>query len=46
MDIQNCRLDIKLFLLLLLLLPAANEFSHGGSSPYNSIDKINKNKYT
>jgi len=34
-------------LLLLLLLPlTAIEFSRGGSSPYTSTDKTNKNKYT
>ena len=33
-------------LLLLLLLFAAIEFSFGGSSPYSSTDKTNKNKYT
>jgi hypothetical protein len=33
-------------LLLLLLLFTAIELSLGGSSPYNSTDKTNKNKYT
>jgi hypothetical protein len=33
------------FILLLLLLTPI-EFSFGGSSPYNSTNKINKNKYT
>ena len=33
-------------LLLLLLLRPATEFSLGGSSPYTSTDKTNKNKYT
>jgi hypothetical protein len=32
-------------LLLLLLLFTAIELSLGGSSPYNSTDKTNKNKY-
>jgi hypothetical protein len=32
-------------LLLFLLLPAI-EFSLGGSIPYTSTDKTNKNKYT
>jgi hypothetical protein len=31
---------------LLTLLPTAIEFSLGGSSPYTSTDKTNKNKYT
>jgi len=35
-----------LFLLLLLLLLTAIELSLGGSSPYTSTDKTNKNKYT
>jgi len=33
-------------LLLLTSLPNAIKFSLGGSSPYTSTDKINKNKYT
>jgi len=33
-------------LLLLLLLLIAIELSLGGSSPYTSTDKTNKNKYT
>jgi hypothetical protein len=33
-------------LLLLLLLQIAIELLLGGSSPYTSTDKINKNKYT
>ena len=33
-------------LLLLLLLFTAIEFSLGGSSPYTSTDKTNKNKHT
>ena len=33
-------------LLLLLLLLTAIELSLGGSSPYTSTDKTNKNKYT
>jgi len=37
---------IVLLLLLLLLLLAAIELSLGGSSPYTSTDKTNKNKYT
>jgi len=32
--------------LLLLLLLTAIELSFGGSSPYTSTDKTNKNKYT
>jgi hypothetical protein len=35
-----------LLLLLLLLLITAVEFLLGGSSPYTSTDKVNKNKYT
>jgi hypothetical protein len=35
-----------LLLLLLLLLLTAIELSSGGSSPYTSTDKTNKNKYT
>jgi len=33
-------------LLLLVLLLTAIELSLGGSSPYTSTDKLNKNKYT
>jgi len=33
-------------LLLLLLLLTAIQLSLGGSSPYTSTDKTNKNKYT
>jgi len=33
-------------LLLLLLLITGIEFSLGGSSPYTSTDKKNKNKFT
>ena len=33
-------------LLLLLLLFTAIQLSLGGSSPYTSTDKTNKNKYT
>ena len=32
--------------LLLLLLFNATELSLGGSSPYTSVDKTNRNKYT
>jgi len=35
-----------LLLLLLLLLLTAIELSLGGSSPYTSTDKTNKNKYS
>jgi len=38
--------DTLLQLLLLLLLFTAIELSLGGSSPYTSTDKTNKNKYT
>ena len=37
---------IIMLLLLLLLLTTAVELSIGGSSPYTSTDKMNKNKYT
>jgi hypothetical protein len=37
---------IIIIVLLLLLLLTAIEFSVGGSSPYTSTDKINKNNYT
>jgi hypothetical protein len=37
---------LLLLLLLPLLLLTAIELSHGRSSPYTSIDKTNKNKYT
>jgi len=37
---------VLLLLLLLLLLLTAIELSLGGSSPYASTDKTNKNKYT
>jgi hypothetical protein len=39
-------LNLFLLLLLLLLLLTAIDLSHGGSSPYSSRDKTNKNKYT
>jgi hypothetical protein len=37
---------VQKLLLLLLLLFTEVEFSLGGSSPYTSTDKTNKNKYT
>ena len=37
---------VSLLLLLLLLLLIAIELLLGGSSPYTSTDKTNKNKYT
>jgi hypothetical protein len=37
---------IIILLLLLLLLLIATELSLGGSSPYTSTNKTNKNKYT
>jgi hypothetical protein len=40
------RTALKRLLLLLLLLLTAVELSLGGSSPYGSTDKTNKNKYT
>jgi hypothetical protein len=44
-EMLNCGIKFKLLLLLLVLLTAI-EFSLGGSSPYTSTDKTNKNKYT
>jgi hypothetical protein len=38
--------NVSIILLLLLLLLTAIELSLGGSSPYTSTDKTNKNKYT
>ena len=38
--------NVLLLLLLLLLLLTSIELSLGGSSPYTSTDKTNKNKYT
>ena len=38
--------DVVSELFLLVLLLPAIEFSPGGSSPYTSTDKTNKNKYT
>jgi len=37
---------ITKFRILLLLLLTATALSFGGSSPYTSTDKTNKNKYT
>ena len=37
--------ELLLLLLLLLLLFTVIEFSPGGSNPYTSTDKTNKNKY-
>jgi len=37
---------VHLYILLLLLLLTAIESSLGGSNPYTSTDKTNKNKYT
>jgi len=37
---------VRLLLLLLLLLLTATELSLGGSIPYTSTDKTNKNKHT
>ena len=39
------RLELLLLLLLLFLLLTAIQLSLGGSSPYTSTDKTNKNKY-
>ena len=39
-------ITIVIIIITLLLLLTAIEFSLGGSSPYNSTDKTNKNKYT
>jgi len=47
--LSHCTLHVLLLLpllLLLLLLLTAVQFSLGGSSPYTSTDKTNKNKYT
>jgi hypothetical protein len=44
--IKDGLLGTDLLLLLLLLLFTAVDFSLGGSSPYTSTDKTNKNKYT
>ena len=41
-----CYVKRNIPLLLLLLLLTAIELSLGGSSPYTSTDKTNKNKYT
>ena len=39
-------INFDLLLLLLLLLFTATDLSLGGSSPYTSTDKTDKNKYT
>ena len=47
--VQGCKKNTLLLLLLLLLfllLLTAIELSLGGSSPYTSADKTDKNKYT
>ena len=44
-----CRLifcHTAIFNIILLLLLTTIEFSLGGSNPYTSIDKTNKNKFT
>jgi hypothetical protein len=33
-------------IIIIVIIITATEFSLGGSSPYTSTDKINKNKYT
>jgi hypothetical protein len=43
---RSVHLAVKLLLLLLLLLLTAIDLSLGGSSPYTSTDKTNKNKYS
>jgi len=42
---SNLQQYFALLLLLLLLLLIAIKFSLGGSNPYTSTDKRNKNKY-
>jgi hypothetical protein len=47
LDVRDCLFGtLLLLLLLLLLLFTAIDFSLGGSSPYTSTNKTNKNKYT
>jgi len=43
---HNLHSLLLLLLLLLLLFLTAIKLSLGGSSPYTSTDKTNKNKYT
>jgi len=43
---MDVRVQLLLLSLILLLLLTAIELSLGGSSPYTSTDKTNKNKYT
>jgi len=43
---RNVSIHKLLLLLLLLLLLTAVDLSFGGSSPYTSKDKANKNNYT
>jgi len=45
-SVEKVSLIKNLLLLLLLLFLTAMELSRGGSSPYTSIDKTDKNKYT
>ena len=42
----NYILFLLLLLLLLIIITTAIEFSLGGSSPYTSTDKTNRNKHT
>ena len=36
----------QLVIIIIIIIITAIEFSLGGSSPYTSTDKANKNKYT
>jgi len=43
---MDVRVELLLLSLILLILLTAIELSLGGSSPYTSTDKTNKNMYT
>ena len=44
--VWNCRILLLLLLTTTIIIITANELSLGGSSPYTSTGKTNKNKYT
>jgi hypothetical protein len=37
---------VTIFIIIIIIIITAIEFSLGGNSPYTSTDKTNKNKYT
>ena len=42
----NFQTAMHIIIIIIIIIINATEFSLGGSSPYTSTDKTNKNKYT